>query len=132
MVTERLRGRAGQAQRLWRLKRTNGLCEMCLEEGRTREAHVVDHIVPLAYDGPDTDANTRNLCDPHHRLVTVQQFGFATSTDDRGADRAGRPTSLRHPWNTQAVPPAPAPRPDRRPAPRGVESQRGGRLDTGR
>ena len=117
-MTERLRGRAGQAQRLRRLKRTNGLCEMCLDEGRTREATVVDHIVPLIHDGPDTDENTRNLCDPHHRLVTIEQFGFAVSRGERGVTREGRPVDRQHPWN--GAPPAPVPaRSPRRPTPPG-------------
>jgi 5-methylcytosine-specific restriction protein A len=74
-MSERLRGRAGQAQRERRLKRTNGLCEMCLDEGTTRLATVVDHITPLALGGEDVDRNTRNLCDPHHLKVTAEQFG---------------------------------------------------------
>lgn len=38
----------------------------------------VDHIIPLAppFNGPDEDDNTRNLCKPHHRIRTAQQFGF--------------------------------------------------------
>ena len=47
-ATPRLRGRAGQKQRLRRLKRSRGLCEHCLREKRTVAATVVDHIVPLA------------------------------------------------------------------------------------
>lgn len=103
---------------------------MCLDVGRTREATVVDHTIPLAHGGPDTDENTRNLCDPHHRLVTIEQFGFATAQGERGATRDGRPIDRQHPWN--AVSPAPAPaRPPRRPAaPRGVESQPAGLPDT--
>lgn len=98
-VTERLRGRAGQQQRLRRLKRTNGLCEMCLAEGVTREATVVDHEVPLAKGGSDEDSNTRNLCDPHHLIVTAEQFGHHAPRGQRGCDRAGRPADPSHPWN---------------------------------
>ncbi|MEH3107137.1 MAG: HNH endonuclease [Sphingomonas fennica] len=76
-MVERLRGRAGQRQRQHRMNRTNGLCEMCAEEGRTRLATVVDHIQPLALGGSDEDSNTRNLCDAHHAEVTAQQFGHA-------------------------------------------------------
>jgi 5-methylcytosine-specific restriction protein A len=74
--TERLRGRAAVAQRTRRLRRTHGLCEDCATEGRTEIANVVDHIVPLAHGGPDTDENTRNLCHYHHSLRTGEQFGF--------------------------------------------------------
>lgn len=89
-----------------------------MAEGRTREARVVDHIVPLAHGGTDSDENTRNLCDPHHRLVTVEQFGFAASTIARGVDQAGRPTGRDHAWNRRPTAPAPA-GPRRRPTPPG-------------
>lgn len=76
--TKRLRGRAAVAQRMRRLQRTKGLCEMCLEKGVVRLATVVDHIIPLSKHGPDTDENTRNLCDDHNREVTAEQFGHRT------------------------------------------------------
>lgn len=72
--TPRLRGRAAVAQRTRRLRRTKGLCEDCLPK-RVTAATVVDHIVPLAHGGPDTDDNTRNLCDPCHAKRTAEQFG---------------------------------------------------------
>jgi 5-methylcytosine-specific restriction protein A len=75
-MVERLRGRAGQAQRKRRLARTGGLCEHCLKEGRAVPATVVNHKVPLIHDGPDTDENTENLCRPHDLEVTAKQFGF--------------------------------------------------------
>jgi len=74
-MTQRLRGRKAVEQRKRRLQRTNGLCEMCLPE-RVSIATVVDHITPLALGGDDSDANTRNLCDDHHREVTATQFGY--------------------------------------------------------
>ena len=73
-MIERLRGRAGVAQRRRRLARTNGLCERCLAKGKTAIATVVDHIKPLALGGTDEDENTRNLCDPCHAEVTAEQF----------------------------------------------------------
>lgn len=96
---KRLRGRAGQAQRARRLKRTNGLCERCLERSVTRLATVVDHRIPLALGGEDADHNTRNLCDPCHDEVTAEQFGFAMATGGRGVDRLGRPIGGGHAWN---------------------------------
>lgn len=72
---ERLRGRAGVEQRRRRLARTNGLCEMCLAQGVTRIATVVDHIQPLSLGGTDEDENTRNLCGIHNAQVTAEQFG---------------------------------------------------------
>lgn len=75
-MVERLRGRAGMAQRERRLRRTHGLCEDCTAEGRTEVAHIVDHIIPLAKGGSDDDDNTRNLCHLHNGLRTAEQFGF--------------------------------------------------------
>ncbi len=98
-MTERLRGRAGQQQRCRRLKRTNGLCEICIEQGVTRLATVVDHIKPLAKGGSDEDSNTRNLCGPHHRMVTADQFDQAVSRQARGCDAKGRPIDPQHPWS---------------------------------
>ena len=99
---ERLRGRAGQKQRARRLERSHGLCEMCLDEGRTAEATKVDHTVPLALGGSDEDHNTRNLCRAHHDQVTAEQFGFDVAAGGRGVDRSGRPTGEAHPWNRRS------------------------------
>lgn len=72
--TMRLRGRAGMRQRSRRLARSNGLCELCLPD-RITLATEVDHILPLALGGADTDENTRNLCRACHERVTAEQFG---------------------------------------------------------
>lgn len=74
--TPRLRGRAAVEQRKRRLRRTNGLCEDCLAQKRIIPATIVDHVVPLAKGGPDTDENTRNLCDEHNAKRTSEQFGY--------------------------------------------------------
>lgn len=74
-VTARLRGRAAVAQRKRRMERTGWLCERCKKKGKTRPAHVVDHIVPLAKGGTDEDSNTRNLCNDCHYEVGGEQFG---------------------------------------------------------
>lgn len=115
---KRLRGRAGVAQRLRRLKRSNGLCEMCLAEGLTRPADVVDHIRPLALGGLDVDDNTRNLCDPHHKRVTIEQFGHQVARGTRGITASGRPIGADHAWNRDGarISPADPARPRRRPA----------------
>lgn len=73
-MTERLRGRAGVAQRRRRL-RASPLCGDCQARGIVTLATVVDHIVPLALGGDDSDANTRNLCEPCHQQRTAEQFG---------------------------------------------------------
>jgi 5-methylcytosine-specific restriction protein A len=72
---------------------------MCLDEGRTELATVVNHIVPLAHGGEDIDDNTENLCDRHDDIVTAQQFGKAAPIEGRGVGANGRPTSSDHPWN---------------------------------
>lgn len=96
---ERKRGRAGQRQRLRRLQRTNGLCEICLVDGRTEVAVIVDHVVPLALGGLDVDGNTRNLCRRHDLQVTAEQFGHRVTAGGKGVAANGRPTSPDHPWN---------------------------------
>ena len=98
-MADRLRGRAGQRQRLRRLKRTNGLCERCLEAGLIVEATVVDHIKPLALGGDDTDENTRNLCDDCNDAVTAEQFDHDRARSLGGCDERGLPTDPAHPWN---------------------------------
>jgi 5-methylcytosine-specific restriction protein A len=82
-MVERLRGRAGQDQRLRRLKRTHHLCERCLcinrwsnrTSPRTEVAKIVNHIIPLARGGSDDDENTENLCIECDQIVTAEQFG---------------------------------------------------------
>ncbi|HEY0116277.1 MAG TPA: HNH endonuclease [Allosphingosinicella sp.] len=81
------------------MARTNGLCEMCLAEGRTALATIVNHKIPLAQGGDDVDENTENLCDRHDAEVTALQFGRAAAVEARGVDAGGRPTSADHAWN---------------------------------
>ncbi len=70
----RLRGRAGVAQRLRRLK-AEPICRDCASAGFIREATVPDHIVPLAHGGSDEDSNIRCLCADCHTRRTAEQFG---------------------------------------------------------
>ncbi|MFZ4746780.1 MAG: HNH endonuclease [Sphingomonas sp.] len=46
-----------------------------LQKSMITGATVVDHIVPLALGGDDSDANTRSLCTPCHGTRTAEQFG---------------------------------------------------------
>ena len=73
----RIEGRRGQALRIARLQR-EPLCRLCLNNGRTTEATVPDHINPLALGGTDTDNNIRCLCADCHRDMTAMQFGKRT------------------------------------------------------
>lgn len=84
--TPRLRGRAGVTQRDRRLKRTSYLCEDCQAIGRVTLATTVDHIVPLSKGGPDTDENTRNLCDEHNLKRTAEQFDLKAPVQRIGVD----------------------------------------------
>lgn len=72
----RIQGRKGQELRQRRLKRSNYLCEDCLDLGLTRLADAVDHIIPLHNGGQDVDSNTRNLCHDHHRDKTNRDLGY--------------------------------------------------------
>jgi len=73
-MVERLRGWAGQQQRLRRL-RAEPLCRDCREAGRVTAATVPDHIVPLAHGGSDDDSNIRCLCAECHSRRSAEQFG---------------------------------------------------------
>ena len=58
-----------------RMARSHGYCQMCEAEGKYGvKAEIVDHIVPLAHGGADTDENTRNVCGEHARKVYAEQF----------------------------------------------------------
>ena len=83
--TERLRGRKGVEQRKRRLM-AEPLCRDCQSEGRVTAADVIDHIVPLALGGLDTDENCRALCNGHHAIRTAEQFGHKAPKRQIAAD----------------------------------------------
>lgn len=89
-MADRLRGRAGQAQRRRRLD-AEPLCRICLTRGVTRASVVPDHIKPLAHGGTDVDSNIRCLCKPCHDEVTAEQFGLARGPSTIGTDVDGWP-----------------------------------------
>lgn len=66
----RKRGRAGQEQRRRRLSQ-HPLCAECLKLGRVTPTDEIDHIVPLAMGGTDTDDNVQGLCAQHHAEKTA-------------------------------------------------------------
>ncbi|HAK62641.1 MAG TPA: HNH endonuclease [Alphaproteobacteria bacterium] len=72
--SKRLRGRRAVEQRIRRLRK-EPLCRDCLTDGRTTEATVPDHIIPLAKGGTDHDSNIRCLCHKCHVKRTSEQFG---------------------------------------------------------
>lgn len=73
-MAQRLRGRAGMAQRLRRL-RNEPLCRDCMAQGKVTAASVPDHIVPLSKGGSDDDDNIRCICSSCHARRTTEQFG---------------------------------------------------------
>jgi 5-methylcytosine-specific restriction protein A len=73
--TPRLRGRRAVEQRRRRLT-NEPLCRDCKAKGFVRAADVIDHIVPLAKGGPDTDENCQSLCHYHHQQKTAEDFGY--------------------------------------------------------
>jgi 5-methylcytosine-specific restriction endonuclease McrA len=75
------------------------LCAMCLKDGRTTAAKVVDHIVPHRGDRHlfMDRSNWQSLCEHHHDVVKQREevLGYADALDDDGW-----PLDARHPANT--------------------------------
>ena len=66
----RLRGRPGERQRELR-RQMHPLCAECQKLGIIRPTDEIDHIIPLAMGGSDTDDNVQGLCKPHHDEKTA-------------------------------------------------------------
>ena len=50
------------------------LCHRCLALGRTTEAAVVDHVIPIKRGGAELDSNNlQSLCKPCHNAKTRQE-----------------------------------------------------------
>lgn len=83
-MTERIRGRKGVEQRKRRL-RNEPLCRHCYAKGIITEAEEVDHILPLANGGTDTDDNVQSLCRQCHAIKTAGEaakgFGATNHPD---------------------------------------------------
>lgn len=75
-MTERLRGRRGQRQRARRFQ-LYPTCRRCAESGIVTPTEIINHIVPLALGGEDTNENCEGLCKPCDLVVTAEQFGHA-------------------------------------------------------
>jgi 5-methylcytosine-specific restriction protein A len=98
-MAERLRGRAGVAQRLRRL-RAEPLCRMCKAKGIIRASEVPDHILALALGGTDDDSNIQCLCDLCHSRKTQEEFNRprrAPIDEDGWPDLS--PSQPRHRWS---------------------------------
>lgn len=55
------------------LKRDCGLCQLCREAGRIIVATHVDHKVPKAHGGTDSDENLQALCAACHKAKTARE-----------------------------------------------------------
>jgi 5-methylcytosine-specific restriction protein A len=53
------------------------VCRKCLEQGRTRESKVVDHIKPLSEGGSDERTNKQGLCQPCHDAKSAAERAAA-------------------------------------------------------
>jgi 5-methylcytosine-specific restriction endonuclease McrA len=54
----------------------NPLCSECEKEGIVREWEELDHHIPIAHGGKDTDDNRVGLCREHHKIKTAKEFGL--------------------------------------------------------
>jgi 5-methylcytosine-specific restriction protein A len=82
---KRPRGRAGAAQRQRRLA-TEPFCRDCAAEGYQRPADEIDHIVPLAEGGTDSDDNVRSLCRYCHARRTASRTATTHCLENRDVD----------------------------------------------
>tara|TARA_R110000824_G_C15170848_1_gene672896 strand:- start:595 stop:936 length:342 start_codon:yes stop_codon:yes gene_type:complete len=77
--------------RAWRKLRQmfiaeNPLCVWCEEEGLTKEAAIVDHIIEIKDGGDLLDpSNLRSMCLPHHN----QKTNWERAKRNRGISSAG-------------------------------------------
>jgi 5-methylcytosine-specific restriction protein A len=67
----------------------------CHAAGRIRAADEVDHVVPLAIGGPDTDDNLQALCIDCHRRKSAAERGVRRAPT-YGAD--GQPAEHLEHW----------------------------------
>lgn len=74
MLTKDERRAFNEAERIFIYRRDNGLCQMCLDEGKPEREAVVswseyeaDHVIPHSKGGPTTVFNGQVLCQVHNR-----------------------------------------------------------------
>lgn len=71
---ERDRSRQARNDRERILLRDNYTCQLCLFKGIEVKADEVDHIMPLADGGADTDSNKQSLCIECHKAKTKAEI----------------------------------------------------------
>ena len=72
-TTARGYGRPWRRLRKAVLERDKYLCQPCRQAGRVAQAGIVDHILPKAEGGTDSDDNLQSICEPCHKAKTQQE-----------------------------------------------------------
>jgi 5-methylcytosine-specific restriction enzyme A len=78
------------------LDRFERKCQLCFGEIGTK-GFDLDHAIPLAMNGEDTEANMRPLCIPCHRLKTKGDVGDIARAKRREAKHLGGKAPSRNP-----------------------------------
>ncbi len=91
----RLRGRAGVKRRKRILARDNYTCKLCKAVLPITDL-IVDHIIPLCKNGPDTDTNLQTLCKQCSDVKTLQEMGSEDGHVIRYDVRKRRGSNIMH------------------------------------
>lgn len=71
-MVERPKRDRSRSTRNRRLK-LHPVCAHCAARGLVRPTDIIDHVVPLALGGPDTDENTQGLCNLCNAIKTASE-----------------------------------------------------------
>jgi len=93
-TTQRGLGWSYQRKRAYILERDRGICWLCNHPGAT----TVDHVVPRAQGGDDSDENLRAA----HAECNYARPGNERRGFSKQIDASGWPTDERHPANRRA------------------------------
>lgn len=93
-MSERKHRSAKVRDRIWR--RFDKTCQLCFRPTDER-GFDLDHHIPLAIGGEDTEDNLRPLCIPCHRLKTRGDQGTIAKTRRQANGHVGAKAPSRHP-----------------------------------